>query len=146
MSGPALWQVTSHQAIHETAWHEIHTAWAMAEKLFDQHDYERLAEVAEVFLEIAEVRVLVHAQEEETGLYRQWQDLRPDDGVSIRTLTGQHHKLRQLATELEQAMVNGRHEIALHFMRDFSAELWRHSTQEEELLAELIDAKGRISP
>ncbi|NMP23970.1 hemerythrin domain-containing protein [Sulfobacillus harzensis] len=145
MSGPALRQVTSHRAIHENAWHEVQEALKMAEALLFRDDRERFAEVAEVFLEVAEARVLVHAHEEETGLYLEWIEVNPDIHPRIKTLKHEHRALRRFATDLEEAMVNGRHQAALDSMREFAATLKSHSAHEEGILTEVVDAKGRVS-
>ncbi|PSR20116.1 MAG: hypothetical protein C7B45_16455 [Sulfobacillus acidophilus] len=142
MSGPALRQAVSHQAIHENAWHEVDTALQAAEKVLLLGDGERFSEVAEVFLEVAEARVLVHAQEEEIGLYREWSEHLPASHGFIEELKGEHRQLRRAVLAIEDAMVDGRYPDAVASMREFASALTSHSLHEERILMEIQVEQG----
>ncbi len=145
MSGPALRQVTSHQAIHENAWHEVETALQAAENVLLQGDGERFAEVAEVLLEVAEARVLAHAHEEEIGLYREWSERFRDSDGFIEALKGEHRQLRRAVLAIEDGMVDGRHPDALAAMHEFASVLTSHSAHEEKILTEVEAEKGGVT-
>lgn len=144
MSGPALRQVSSHRAIHEHARQEIAEVLAAAKHVLNRGDLARFIEVAEVFLEVAEARVLIHAHEEESGLYGEWLKADPQFVSRIDTLKEEHGELRRCAVEVEEAMVEGRHPIALKLMTEFIATLQSHSDHEEAALIELQDKVGSV--
>ncbi len=144
MSGPALRQVSSHRAIHEQARQEVEEVLAVSERLLGRGDSERFIEVAEVFLEIAEARVLVHAHEEEIGLYLEWTESQADVVPFIDSLKKEHEELRRCAVEVEEAMVKGLHQMALQLMRAFLATLKSHADHEESVLIELKDKAGSV--
>ncbi len=144
MSGPALRQAASHQAIHQNAWHEVETALQASEKVLLLGDGERFSEAAEVFLEVAEARVLVHAHEEEIGLYREWSEHLPDSDGFIEELKGEHRQLRRAVLAIEDAMVDGRYPDALAAMHEFASALTSHSLHEERILMEIQVEQGGL--
>jgi hemerythrin len=145
VSGPALRQVSSHRAIHEHARQEVEEVLAVAERLLGRGDSERFIEVAEVFLEVAETRVLVHAHEEEIGLYLEWVESHADVVPFIDSLKEEHEELRRRAVEVEEAMIEGRHQMALQLMMSFLKILKSHADHEESVLIELNDKAGSVS-
>ncbi len=134
MSGPALRKVESHHAIHDTAWREADEAFRMAVKAHGSDNGERFARVAEVFLQVMEGRILVHAAEEEQGLYHEWLTVDTTLQPTIDELIHEHGTIRQGSSELERAMIRGEYDEAvsvMHQLLDMSA---RHSRHEENVL------------
>ncbi len=134
MSGPALRKLESHHAIHETARHEADEALRLAQRAYASGDQEAFLRVAEVFLQVIEGRVLIHAAEEEQGLYQEWLQLATMQPSAIDELIQEHDAVRHEASLLERAMVQGDHAEAMSAMYQLMTDSARHSQHEEEVL------------
>ncbi len=104
MSDPALWKVESHHAIHEMAWNEVLSAWKMAREAQVSGQTEVFACTGQVFSQVIEGPILIHAQDEEEGLYKEWLNINSDWKGVIRELVPEHTSMRQLSLELESAI------------------------------------------
>ncbi len=144
MSGPALRQWNAHHAIHEAAAHEVEVAVQLAWKARTACDESRFQSVVEVFLEIAEGRVLVHADEEERGLYREW--LRADSRQRpvVTALVAEHDRLRCLAKRVTAAMTDHDYGGVLTTMEEWATASRAHSRHEEDALR-LLSPTGGLS-
>lgn len=134
MSGPALRQIESHHAIHQSAWLEANDVLEHAAALRHTHDGDRFVRVVEVFLEVVEMRILSHAHEEELGLYDEWMKSNEMHGLSVASLVQEHEALRQIAVRVEMAMTDKNHDGAMVHMHEFLRVLAEHANHEEELL------------
>lgn len=144
MSGPALRQLQSHQAIHTGARQDTQAAFEAAEALYGASDHTRFSRVVEVFLEVVEARVLTHAREEEAGLYQEWLTTHLASGASIEALALEHRKLQQIAVSIEEAMVEHDHRAALSRMRRLLTVSEAHSRHEEEVIREITLSVGGL--
>jgi hemerythrin-like domain-containing protein len=79
-----------------------------------------------------------HLLYEEQTLFPEIRRIHPEAGEELRTLQGEHGHLRQLATELAQAIKSGEVERAYDVARTFLAALYRHIDHEAE-----VTEKGR---
>lgn len=134
MSGPALRKVESHHAIHETAWHEADEALQLAGKVRASSDDTTFARVVEVFLEVVEARILVHAAEEEQGLYQEWLQDNDEHQSTIDSLILEHETLRRLSAAVEQAMIQQEYDTAVSGMSQLLEVAAAHSRHEENVL------------
>ena len=134
MSGPALRQVLSHAIIHEAAWRDADDAWRLAQEVRARSHDEAFLRVVEVFLEVVEIRILTHAEEEETGLYQEW--LESDRGRQslIAELVGEHDTLRRLAAAIEEAMTLEHYDDAIFQMGRLLQVSADHARHEEDVL------------
>lgn len=137
MSGPALRNLSSHHAIHETGYQEAWEAFELAQKLDKSPPYEGLTSVVEVFLEIVSARILNHAAEEEQGLYEEWNHKGAIKPAEIAQLTREHDSLRELARALELRIKEGRYDEVLPQMSRLLETSSIHSRHEESVLMDL---------
>lgn len=142
MSGPALRKVESHHAIHETAWHEADEALQLAEKVRASSDDATFSRVVEVFLEVVEARILVHAAEEEQGLYQEWLQDNDEHQSTIDSLILEHETLRRLSAVVEQAMIQQEYDTAVSGMSQLLEVSSAHSRHEEDVLRGMSGARG----
>lgn len=145
MSGPALRQWTAHHAIHEAAAHEVEVAVQMARKARSVWDESRFQSVVEVFLEIVEGRVLVHAEAEEQGLYQEWLQTDARQRPVVKALVAEHDHLRLLAKRVTAAMTNRDYEGVLETMEEWATACRAHSWHEEDALRLLAPTRGSSS-
>ncbi len=134
MSGPALREVKSHHAIHEMAWNEAFAAWQLAQEAQRLGQTEVFARIVEVFLQAMEGRILVHAQDEEEGLYQEWLMISGNWESVVRGLIQEHTTMRPLSLELESAMVAQDYAKAVALMTHWLELSSRHSQHEEEVI------------
>lgn len=145
MSGPALRDSQSHHAIHESAWNEAEEALHVARGARAASDEAVFAQVAEVFTEIVETRILAHAGEEERGLYREWLAAAPGRQSTIDALRAEHDALRGLTAAIGGAMVRREYDLALQRMGELLQASADHSRHEEDVLRALSPKGWRQS-
>ena len=145
MSGPALRALTWHRAIHETAQHEAESAYRLAETINASSDTSEFFNVVEVFLEVIEARLLIHAQEEEDGLYQEWLSENPQMESVLADLKKEHQTLRDLAHEVEQAAVSRDNMAALKVMKQLVEAAFAHAQHEEPIIQETQAAREQKS-
>ncbi len=133
-SGPALRQWASHHAIHNAAWHEASDALAAAEKAHQLSDSEAFSRIVEVFLEVVDIRILIHAREEESDLYQEWLEAQLMSSAEMNALIQDHDTLRQLTADIEQAMIAGREQEVMSRMHRLLDRGASHSQHEEAIL------------
>lgn len=134
MSGPALRALTWHRAIHETAHHEAESAYRLAKSIHASADTSEFPNVVEVFLEVIEARLLVHAQEEEDGLYQEWLSEDPALESVIADLKKDHQRLRDLAHQVEQAAISHDDASVLAAMKELLETAYAHAEHEEPVI------------
>lgn len=101
MSGPALTQKHSHQAIHEAAHGEAEELTLLVQKMMKEGDRTRALELADVLIEHWETRTLRHAAAEEEGLYADIVKEKPELKDTVIALTRDHDLMRTLVKEVK---------------------------------------------
>ncbi len=93
MSGPALLQHDSHQAIHEAAYEEAKALTELLQSL-DSEQFLQHQKVIDLLLEHWNTRVLAHAKEEEEGLYLTWETTSFLDPSTLEQFVQEHQQMR----------------------------------------------------
>jgi hypothetical protein len=137
MSGPALRQLDAHQAIHEAAYAEVLWRAERVRQVCHIGDRLRLLRAAEALLTFLETRILRHASEEESGLYREWSNL----GIaalsqSVLALAKEHDDIREHARRLDAAVATARVTDVDETLKALLDALSGHQAHEEAVLAE----------
>ena len=104
MSGPALFQRHAHHAIHESAFCEAEELTEILGELMTASDYDKATMVVPVLIEHWQTRTLVHADEEERGLYQEILEQRPEAEPLIHTLKRDHQLLHLIVDEIKGVM------------------------------------------
>lgn len=135
MSGPSLRQPTGHRQIHGAAFHEVEEALRAAEHAMSQPgDPAVFGEVAEVFLEVVEARILVHAAEEEDDLYPEWVAEHPPLTEEVEQLMQEHRGLHRALSRVEDRLRAKDPEGTLAAMRAVVGQAAAHARHEERVL------------
>jgi hypothetical protein len=104
---------------------------------------EVFVQVVEVFLQVMELRVLVHAADEEQGLYQEWLKIKGDLQPVIDQLGEEHEALRHLSLDLESAIVARNSVRALAVMTRMVDAFSSHSGHEEEVLRSILPERSK---
>ncbi|HEX7057179.1 MAG TPA: hemerythrin domain-containing protein [Bacilli bacterium] len=107
MSGPALKKWDSHSSIHEAALTEAKELTEILRQYVNSQEQENALKVAYIALEHWETRTLIHAQEEEEGLYQEALRLNPDYALIVQDLTRDHTIMRKLARDIKRMLAKG---------------------------------------
>lgn len=140
MSGPALSRLFSHHAIHDASLGEAEELTAMLWQKLSE-DMPTARKVAYILLEHWETRTLVHAREEEEGLYREVAQQSPDLATDIAKLSRDHELLRILAGEIRELLQSDAdlQEVAERFFAMLALNRI-HSREEEEHLIQKVES------
>lgn len=133
MSGPALRNRNSHRAIHDAVIEEIREAISMFSGL-NNKDSKTVMEARAALLDIWEEKLLVHATEEENGLYPEISSSRPETKETLLRLSRDHQLLALL---LEKARARIKDPTGDEFMDINKAMILLmeiHSREEEGIL------------
>lgn len=138
MSGPALTQKSSHQAIHEAALGEARELTALLRKMWWANEASsRLIEMAYLLVEHWETRTLAHADAEENGLYVKAVELHPELKERVGELTSEHDSLRKLVEEIKGILpTSGVNERVLFCFDSLVTVDEQHNEHEENYLLE----------
>ena len=147
MSGPSLRQYTWHRAIHQAAFHEVEQALGAAERfsVVVNRRPNIFSEVAEVFFEVVEARILAHAAEEERDLYPEWRAQQESLGPVLDELAAEHRELRELVGRLEGLLGQEEPMAALEVMRLIAQKVTAHANHEERVMGSLTPPRESLS-
>ena len=134
MSGPALLQHDSHQAIHEAAYEEAKalTEWLQS---LDSEQFLQHKKVIDLLLEHWNTRVLAHAKEEEEGLYLTWEATSFLDSSTLQQFVQEHQQMRDTIQSIVAMQEEGTtlQPILMQFLA-LLAMSQQHSSHEEREL------------
>lgn len=145
MSGPALQQLSAHNAIHEAAHEEAMVILASLRRLVKDGKTDRAYQAADVFVEHFETKVLRHAEAEEGGLYDEAASTHPGLKPLIAELRHEHDALRALLGVIrERLAASGTvDDEALSLMTALISSNAFHSHHEESALVRGLEARAQ---
>ena len=134
MSGPALLQHDSHQAIHEAAYEEAKALTELLQSL-DSEQFLQHQKVIDLLLEHWNTRVLAHAKEEEEGLYLTWEATSFLDSSTLQQFVQEHQQMRDTIQSIVAMQEEGTtlQPILMQFLA-LLAMSQQHSSHEEREL------------
>lgn len=135
MSGPALRQIHSHHAIHESAHQEAMELTLLLDHALEHKDLKVGLEIANLLVEHWETRTLRHAQAEEEGLYKEVITSDPEKEAIVHGLTRDHELMRLAFQEIRVLLQS--FQLTPDISMRFHLMLWlenQHSRDEEKRL------------
>lgn len=143
MSGPALKQLSAHQAIHNAAHEETMVTLASLRRLVEEGKQTAASQAAEVFVDIYETKILRHAEAEETGFYPDMEAEHPGTRPLVDELRREHEAMGVLLGTIRKRLAEGfpGHETAA-LMTALVACNAAHSRHEEEALIAPLERKS----
>lgn len=145
MSGPALRQFSSHNAIHEASHEEAMVILASLRRLVKDHKNDLAYQAADVFVEHFDTKVLRHAEAEESGLYDEVEASQPNLKPVVAELRREHDAMRALLGTIQSRLAADRvvDNDMLGLMTALTSCNAFHSHHEETALIALLEADKR---
>lgn len=137
MSGPALTQHFSHQAIHDGYYTEGRELTELLVNLYDDKRIDDCIEVANALIEHWVTRTIAHADAEEEGFYLEVMKKEPELTGEVTKLIRDHDLLRMIVADVKELVSkNGISTEILDRFKTILLLVHIHNEEEERVLFE----------
>lgn len=135
-SGPALRQLSSHQAIHDAGQAQARQLTEMLNQLFIEKRTEDCLKTANVLIEHWEEKIIAHADAEDEGLYQELLDEGTIPQKDLYMLMRDHDLFRKITAHIK-AQINEHNQVTTENIYEFNSLLvlndFHHKGEEDTL-------------